>query len=181
MRHFVKRRSAITNQPPNNVKYTVEILNKNHNRKNFDCGEESLNTFLAKFARQNSERGLGRTFVAVLPDDETVYGYYTISGGAVRFETVPDKLPRYPIPVVLLGRLAVDIKAKGAGLGEYLLLDALKKAAQFSDELGIYAVEVYALNEQAKKFYQKYGFLELLDDALHLHLPIQTIKELNLR
>jgi predicted GNAT family N-acyltransferase len=162
------------------VKYTIELLHKSHNRKNFDCGEESLNTFLAKFARQNSERGLGRTYVAVLPDDSTIYGYYTISNGSVRFDAVPDKMPRYPIPVVLLGRLAVDIKAKGEGLGEYLLLAALKQALDSAETVGIYAVEVYALNEQAKKFYQKYGFLEFLDDPLHLHLPIETIKELNL-
>lgn len=66
---------------------------------------------------------------------------------------MPKKLPRYPIPVVLLGGIAVDGKAKGQGLGEYLLLDALKQAQKHAETLGIYAVEVYALNQQARSFY----------------------------
>lgn len=158
--------------------YTIELLQKHHNRADFDCGEESLNAFIKQFARQNSEKGLGRTFVAVLPDDSRVYGYYTIASGAVRFDTLPEKLPRYPIPVVLLGRLAVDNAAKGQKLGEGLLLDALKRAVSLADQLGIYAVEVYALSDPARAFYLKYGFIELSDDKFHLHLPIKTIKDL---
>ncbi|HXH69136.1 MAG TPA: GNAT family N-acetyltransferase [Pyrinomonadaceae bacterium] len=160
--------------------YTIELLQKHHNRASFDCGAESLNAFIKQFARQNSEKGLGRTFVAVLPGDSRVYGYYTIASGAVRFDTLPKKLPPYPIPVVLLGRLAVDNAAKGQKLGEGLLLDALKRGVRIADQLGIYAVEVYALSESARVFYQKYGFIELSDDRLHLHLPIKTIKDLGL-
>ena len=160
--------------------YTIELLQKHHTRADFDCGEESLNAFIKQFARQNSEKGLGRTFVAVLPGNSRVYGYYTIASGAVRFDMLPDKLPRYPIPVVLLGRLAVDGIAKGQKLGEGLLLDALKRAVNIADQLGIYAVEVYALSESARTFYQKYGFVELSDDRLHLHLPLKTIKDLEL-
>jgi GNAT superfamily N-acetyltransferase len=163
------------------TKYIIEPLDRSHNRRYFDCGEESLNGFLKKFARQNSKKGLGRTFVAVPPDSKVIYGYYTIASGSVRFDTVPENLPRYPIPVVLLGRIAVDEKAKGQGLGEYLLMDALKQALQLSESLGIYAVEVFALNESARAFYQRYGFIELTDDPLHLHLPIKTVKALNLK
>ena len=160
--------------------YTIELLQKHHNRQDFDCGEDTLNVFIKQFARQNSEKGLGRTFVAVLPDDWRIYGYYTIASGAVRFDTLPEKLPKYPIPVVLLGRLAVDNAAKGQKLGEALLLDALKRAVNIADQLGIYAVEVYALSESARAFYQKYGFIELSDDKFHLHLPLKTIKDLGL-
>ena len=160
--------------------YTIELLQKHHNRADFDCGEESLNAFIKQFARQNSEKGLGRTFVAVLSGDSRVYGYYTIASGTVRFDMLPEKLPRYPIPVVLLGRLAVDNVAKGQKLGEGLLLDALKRVISIADQLGIYAVEVYALSESARAFYQKYGFVELSDDRLHLHLPLKTIKNLDL-
>jgi predicted GNAT family N-acyltransferase len=160
------------------VIYTIELLQKHHNRADFDCGEESLNAFIKQFARQNSEKGLGRTYVAVLPDDSRVYGYYTIASGAVRFDTLPEKLPRYPIPVVLLGRLAVDNAAKGQKLGEGLLLNALKRAVSLADQHGIYAVEVYAFSEPARAFYLKYGFIELSDDKFHLHLPIKTIKDL---
>jgi GNAT superfamily N-acetyltransferase len=162
------------------VKYTVELLEKRHNRNDFNCGEESLNHFIKQFARQNNDKGLGRIFVAVLPKGSKIYGYYTIAGGTIRFDTVTDKLPRYPIPVVLLGRLAVDQETKGQGLGEFLLFDALRRASRLADELGIYAVEVYALNEQARNFYKKYEFIELSDDPFHLHLPMKTIRELNL-
>lgn len=162
------------------MKYRIEALTKQHDRKVFDCGEDSLNEFLKRFARQNSETGLGRTFVAVLPDSPRIYGYYTLVSGTVRCENIPKKLPRYPVPVALLGRLAVDSAAKGEGLGEFLLLDALKRALSLADQIGIYAIEVYALNDQARAFYLKYGFLELLDDRLHLFLPLQTIKELRI-
>lgn len=161
--------------------YIVELLDKSHNRRYFDCGEESLNDFLKKFARQNSKTGIGRTFVAVPPDSKVIQGYYTIASGSVGFGNVPDKLPRYPIPVVLLGRIAIDEKAKGQGLGEYLLMDALKQAQRHAETLGIYAVEVYALNEQARAFYKKYEFTEFLDDPRHLYLPMKMIKQLNLK
>lgn len=159
--------------------YSVTLLNTQHDRESFDCGESSLNEFLKRYARQNDEKGLGRTYVAVLTGDHHIYGYYTIASGALRFDTIPEKkLPRYPIPVVHLGRLAVDQAAKGQGLGKALLADALKRADGIARQLGIYAVEVYALNEQAKAFYLKFGFMPLLDDEMHLYLPIKRLQTL---
>ena len=151
-----------------------------HDRASFDCGEPSLNTYLKQYARQNDEKGLGRTYVAIEPGQHRVEGYYTISTGAVKFDDVPAKLPRYPVPVVHLGRLAIDIGSQGKGLGELLLLDALKRASRAADQLGIYAVEVRALNDGARRFYRKYGFTSLLDDELHLYLPMKTIRKLGL-
>ena len=158
--------------------FIIEPLTVSHNREAFDCGEESLNDFLKRFARQNNEKGLGRTFVAVKSDEPRIYGYYTISSGALSFDTIPEKLPRYPIPVVHLGRLAVAETAKGQRLGKALLADALKRAVSIADQLGIYAVEVYALTESAREFYLKFGFTELLDDRLHLYLTIKNIRKL---
>ncbi|MBX3288936.1 MAG: GNAT family N-acetyltransferase [Acidobacteria bacterium] len=155
----------------------IEPLTKKHRRQDFDCGEESLNTFLKNFARQNDERGLGRTFVAVRSGETQVLGYYTISSGSVSFENIPLKLPRYPIPTAHLGRLAVDIRTKGIGLGEHLLMDALARVAAVSEQLGIYAVEAFALNDAAKRFYLKYGFTELKDDTHHLYIAIKTIRD----
>lgn len=160
--------------------FIIEPLNASHNKESFDCGEPSLNDFLRRFARQNSEKGLGRTYVAVSSGSTEIKGYYTISNGAVRFENVPEKLPRYPIPVAHLGRLAVAINARGNRLGEYLLLDALTRIAALEKQIGIYAVEVFALTEQAKQFYLKYGFKPLLDDELHLYLPIKAVRNLRL-
>lgn len=158
--------------------FTIEPLTGSHNREAFDCGEESLNDFLKRFARQNNEKGLGRTYVAVKGEEPHIYGYYTIASGALSFDTIPEKLPRYPIPVVHLGRLAVDEAAKGQRLGKALLADALKRAVAIADQIGIYAVEVYALTDNAREFYLKFGFAELLDDRLHLYLTIKNIRKL---
>lgn len=158
----------------------IESLAKHHVRDAFDCGEDSLNDFLRRFARQNDERGLGRSFVAVTPDDVRICGYYTLASGAVTFDTMPEKLPRYPVPVAHLGRLAVDRTAQGRGLGAFLLVDALKRVLKTADQIGLYAVEVYALNAQAKAFYLKYGFQPLLDDPFHLYLSIKTLRKLGL-
>lgn len=158
--------------------YIIVPLDKSHDRESFDCGEESLNVFLKRYARQNDEKGLGRTYLAVKENEPKIYGYYTISSGSVSFEVVPENLPQYPIPVVHLGRLAVDESAKGQRLGKALLADALKRAALISDQLGIFAVEVYALNEQARQFYLKFGLTELKDDKYHLYMTLKKIKKI---
>lgn len=158
----------------------IELLSREHNRTGFDCGEISLNTYLSNFARQNQEKGLGRTYVAIEPGDSTIRGYYTLSAGAVTFDQVPDKLPRYPVPVAHIGRLAVDIRFQGLGLGEMLLVDALKKTSDAAESLGIYAVEVRALTDNARKFYLKYGFISMRDDPLHLYIPMKVVRKLQL-
>lgn len=163
-----------------NDQFVIELLGKKHQRQNFDCGELSLNQFLKEFARQNNEKGLGRTFVIIVPETTEVLGYYTLSSSSIEFDSIPEKLPRYPTPTVLLGRLAVDRSARGLGLGELLLLDALRRAVQIANEVGIYAVEVVALNESAKAFYLKYEFEETISDPFHLYIPIKTIRELGL-
>jgi GNAT superfamily N-acetyltransferase len=160
----------------------IERLTRAHDRKVFDCGEEALNNYIQRFALQNDERGIGRTFVAVEAGSTRILGYYTLATGKITFETIPDnkKLPRMPIPVVLLGRLAVDNGSKGSGLGRMLLLHALWRSQQIAGHAGVYAVEVDALHEQAAQFYQKYGFTPLLDDPLHLYLSMKTIEALHL-
>jgi len=157
--------------------YRIEPLGIEHDRAAFDCEEPVLNDFLKRYARQNDQKGLGRTFVAVRPGDQKIYGYYTISSGSVQLDTIPEKLPRYPIPVAHLGRLAVDRQAKGQGLGKALLADALKRILAVADQMGVYAVEVFALNEAARDFYIKFGFRPLLDDRQHLYMPMSFIRK----
>jgi GNAT superfamily N-acetyltransferase len=159
------------------LKFVIQPLGKQHQRAHFDCGEESLNEFLQKYARQNSTKGFGRTFVAVLPDQSEVLGYYTLSSGSISFEIIPQSVPRYPIPTAHLGRLAVAHKMQGKRLGELLLIDALERTVLVSAELGVYAIELYALTENAKRFYLKYGFVPLQDDEKHLYLPIETLRK----
>ena len=157
----------------------IEKLTRAHERAKFDCGEPSLNNYLQRVALQNDERNIGRTFVAVEAGSPRILGYYTLATGKVTFETMPSnkKLPPHlPVPVVLLGRLAVDESAKGTGLGKWLLLHALWRTGQIARSAGVYAVEVDALHEKAAQFYLKYGFTPLLDDPLHLYLSMKDIE-----
>ncbi len=155
-------------------------LVKTHRRDSFDCGDTELNEYLRKFARQNSDKGLGRTYVAVLPDEHVVRGYYSLTTSAVACETLPEdarkKLPRYPVPTALISRLAVDTSTQGQGLGQKLLMDGIYRVLQAADEIGIYAIEVEAKGDAAQSFYGKYGFTSLVDDELHMFLALKAAK-----
>jgi len=159
---------------------TIEKLSPHHERRSFDCGVEELNSYLQKYSNQHERKGIGRTYVATKDNDARVLGYYTISSSAVAFDIVPENLPRHPVPIALVGRLAVDHTARRQRLGEILLVHALRSAQRAARIVGIYAVVVDAMDESAKSFYMKYGFEELTDDRLHLYLPMKAIQRLNL-
>ena len=158
--------------------FVVQALAADHDRSTFDCGEPDLDEFLRKYARQNQERGIGRTFVAVPEGERRVVAFYTLAASSVAFTNVPEelrrRLPRYPIPVAHLGRLATCRTVQGRGLGEAMLIDALARTIRIANDLGIAAVEVRAKTERARGFYERYGFRSLLDDTLHLFLPLET-------
>lgn len=158
----------------------IEKLSSHHDRHNFDCGVEELNSYLQRYSGQHERKGMGRTYVAIEENDTRVLGYYTISSSAVAFDVVPENLPRHPVPVALIGRLAVDNMVRGQRLGETLLIHALRSAQRAAKVVGIYAVVVDALDESARSFYLKYGFNELTDDRLHLYLPMRTIESLEI-
>ena len=164
--------------------WVVERLTRQHDRSQFDCGQEALNDWLKQRASQFDRRDLARTYVAVESGHSSVLGYYAVSSHHVRFAELPDEeakgLPRLDIPVMLLGRLAVDVRTQGQGLGSFLLIDALRRAQYLAETLGIRAVEVDAIDAAARSFYLKYGFVSLTDDANHLFLPMQTIRQLRL-
>ncbi len=147
----------------------IESLGKRHDRISFDCGEPALNDFLKKRARQQQEKHVGKTFVAVPEKGGTrVLGFYTLSAGSIQFASLPagiqKKLPRYPVPVALLGRLAVDATMKGKGIGKALLQDALLRVASIAKrDLGMVAVVVEAKSEEARAFYTRYGFQPFQD------------------
>ena len=164
--------------------WQIEELSADHDRSAFSCGHESLDDFLKRFAGQNQKTGVSKTYVATRPGDPAVCGYYAISAGAVQFKDVPDdlrkRLPKYPVPVAHLGRLAVDAGAQGQRLGETLLMDALARIVGAADSIGIHAVEVVAIDDDAKRFYLKYGFTELLDDPHHLYISIKMLRKAGL-
>lgn len=157
------------------------VLLKHHNREAFDCGVQALNDYLKRFAGKHTQERTGRTFVAVQkPESQQILGYYTIASGSVAFSIVPKNLPHHPVPVVHLGRLAVSRAHQGKGIGEYLLIDALRRAVRIEKEIAVYAVEVFAKDERTKCFYERYGFIPLKDDTLHLYLPMKAILKLSL-
>ncbi|HEX7896134.1 MAG TPA: GNAT family N-acetyltransferase [Planctomycetota bacterium] len=162
--------------------WVVEPLGPRHEREAFECGVASLDDFLRRYARQNEDLGVSRTFVARRSDDLRVLGYYSLSAGQVDGADLPPedakRLPRYPVPVVLLGRLAVDRSVQGQGLGQGLLVRALEKALHVSAEIGVLAVAVVAVNEAARAFYLKNGFKELKDDRAHLFLSVKALRKL---
>ena len=137
-----------------------------------------MNAYLQKYSGQHDRKGIGRTYIATAEGDNRILGFYTISSGAVAFDVVPENLPHHPVPVALIGRLAVDKSARALGLGESLLMHALRTAHAASESVAVYAVVVDALNEHAKTFYLKYGFKELADDHFHLYLPMKVISKL---
>ncbi len=162
------------------AEWQIERLDAIHERGEFCCGKAPLDDFMHSLVNQYEKRKLGRTFVAVVVGEKTVRGCYTLAASSITFASVPArisrKLPKHPVPVVLLGRLAVDRTHQGKGLGEELLMDALHRSLTLSENLGIFAVEVLALDHDARDFYLKYGFVSLLDSELHLFLPLKTIE-----
>lgn len=154
---------------------------RKHDRAAFDSGQASLDDFLRKLVTQYESRKLGKTFVAVRPGDPRVLGYYTLASSAVAFANLPSqesrKLPKHPVPVILLARLAIDRSFQGRGLGRALLSDALERSFELSMSLAVLAVEVLAVGNRAAAFYAKYGFIPLLDDSRHMYLPMRTIQD----
>ena len=166
------------------AKWSIEELGSDHDRADFSCGHESLDTFLKEFASQNQKTGVSRTFVALTPGEKIVRGYYSLAAGSVQFQNLTDeqrkRLPKYPVPVAHLGRLAVDKSVQGHGLGSHLLIDALCRVGRAERALGIHAIEVVAIDDAAKGFYLKYGFTELADDPHHLFISMKTVRKLGL-
>lgn len=143
------------------MSWIFEKFNKAmHDRDSFDCGIPELNDYLKYKISPDLKRNFGRAVVAIMP------------------ENIQKKLPRYPVPVARIGRLAVDKSFQGQGLGEELLIHALQSVANVSETVGVYAVVVDAKNEKSEKFYKRYGFLNLnsKEEILSLFLPMKTIE-----
>ena len=159
----------------------IEPIEKKHNRKAFTCKKSPLTEYLHQHARQNDEKNIAKSFVAV-DDKSTVFGYYSLSTSSIEFEEFPEEyskgLPQYPIPAVLIGKLAVNESTEGQGLGSRLLIDAFQRILTASSDIAIKVVIVDAIDEEAKDYYHRFGFIELPGHELKLFLPIETIQQL---
>ena len=158
----------------------VEILTKLHDLSQFNCGtHESLNLWLKKYAFQNQANESARTYVVHRAN--IVVGYYSISAGSISREGATPRaaqgLANHPIPIILLGRLAVDETVQGTGLGKALLKDALIRMERAADILGIRAVLVHAIDDSARAFYERFDFESCPDDPLHLMLLMKDLRK----
>jgi GNAT superfamily N-acetyltransferase len=152
-------------------------LTRRHSRSAFDCGVPALNEYLKQYALQNQRKNAARTYVATR--GSRVVGYYTLAYGSVSLAEAPQGvragLAKYPIPVILLARLAVDVSERGRGLGAGLLKDALLRTLQAAEIAGLRAMLVHAKDDEARAFYQKSGFEPSPIDAYHLFLKVSDI------
>lgn len=161
--------------------WAIEPLAKTHEREAFSCGKEPLDLFLRLHAGQYSRKDIGKTFVATRPGEHVVLGYYTLVASSVEFDHIPvalrKKLPNHTVPVILLGRLAVDSSVQGKGLGGHLVLDSSNRSMKLAAEIGIFGVHTHAIDDEARASYARFGFVSLLDQERHMILPIATIRK----
>jgi GNAT superfamily N-acetyltransferase len=156
----------------------IEKLQRTHSVENFTCGQPELDRFLVRHALQAQQANSSQTYVAI--SGKEVVGFYTIVAGEVQHTEAPDRvvkgMPRHPIPLLVLARLAVHTKAQGRGIGAGLLLNALGRTLQVAEIIGVRALAVHAKDDQAVAFYRHFGFTASATDARHLFMLIKDIR-----
>ena len=152
-------------------------LQASHRLDAFSCGEPSLDEWLMRRALKNQIAGASRCFVLCV--GQTVVGYYSLSAAAICHEAAPKAMRRNmpdPLPVLLLGRLAIDHRYHNQGLGQALLRDVMLRAVHIATETGVFAIMVHALSEAAKRFYLSRGFIESPLQPMTLIMTLATIR-----
>lgn len=156
----------------------IEKLQRTHEIEAFDCGQPELNRFLIRHALQAQQANSSQTYVGL--SGKTLIGFYTIVAGEVRHADAPARvvkgMPQYPIPLLILARLAVHSEWQGRGIGAGLLLDALGRTLQAADIVGVHALAVHAKDDSAASFYRHFGFMPSPTDKRHLFLLIKDIR-----
>jgi GNAT superfamily N-acetyltransferase len=164
------------------MKIQILPLQGHHDTEAFTCGDDALDGWIRRTAKQHIRKGISRSFVAIeAGSSQNILGFYSLTVGEAETAGMPasvaKSLPR-KIPIVLLGRLAVATSAQGQGIGGHLLVDALHRTVRVASEVGISAILVDAKNKSAETFYQHYGFQTLPDSPHRLVLPIKTAMDL---
>jgi GNAT superfamily N-acetyltransferase len=157
-----------------------ELLGPHHVLAGFHSGESSLDTWLRDRARGAAGAGSARTYVVVDAEQERVVGYHALTVASVEHAQVTPRarkgMPRHPIPVVLLARLAVDRSVHGRGIGSFLLRDAMTRTAAAASKFGIRALLVHAPHDQARAFYRRHGLEPSPTDDLHVMMLVKDIR-----
>lgn len=162
-------------------RYRFEPLGSHHDRKSFSCGVEPLDRYFYQQAGQDQRKRLATVFVLYDAVEPAVVGYYPLSATAIATAELPEaftrRLTRYPhLPGILLGRLAVDARYRGQGFGKLLLMDALRRCHAALSHIAAVVVVVDAKDDNARLFYEQYGFQRFLDDERRLYLPLETAR-----
>lgn len=157
-----------------------ELLAPRHKLEEFDCGKPVLNDWLVRHARQAQGAGSTKTFVAA--DEDQVLGYFSLTVGQIDTFEVPERMRKgmghYPLPVVLLARLAVSTSAQGRGLGWGLLQDAIARTVFISEQAGVRAMLTHPLDQEAAAFYTRFGFVPSPLRAQQLLLLLKDARQL---
>jgi GNAT superfamily N-acetyltransferase len=156
-----------------------ERLISSHDVSQFECGEASLDSWLKRRAPQDEEAGASRTYV--LRAGQEIAGYYALATGAIAHVQATGKVRRNmsdPVPVIILGRLAIASKFQGRGIGTALLRDAVLRIVQAAEIAGIRAILVHAISDQAKRFYEKHGFTSSPADPMTLMITVAEVAKI---
>ncbi len=156
----------------------IEKLQRTHEVEDFTCGQPELDRFLIRHALRAQQMNSSQTYVGL--SKKAVIGYYTIVAGEVRHADAPERvvkgMPRHPIPLLVLARLAVHSDRQGRGIGAGLLLDALGRTMQVADIVGVRSLAVHAKDDKAAEFYRHFGFVPSPTDTRHLYMLIKDIR-----
>lgn len=163
--------------------YHIRAFDKDIDTASFHCGNPLLDEYIRRYASQDIRRNVARVFMATPELNlRQLAGFFTLSAGSVSCSDLPPslakKLPRYPVPVAFIGRLAVSADFQGNGLGSILLADACKKVAHASATLAMAGIVVDAKDATAASFYRHFGFLELPGKATSLLLPTAAFRHI---
>jgi GNAT superfamily N-acetyltransferase len=159
----------------------IAKLTLSHDPTSFDCGNEALNRFIKLHAIPGQRASISQTYVAVTEAD--IVGYYTLVVGHVTHDDAPERLakglPRHPVPVIVLARLAVDRSWQGQGLGAALVADAMRRVLQAADIAGVRAMVVHAKDDTAQQFYEHLGFVGFPEKPLTLYRLLKDIRAMH--
>jgi GNAT superfamily N-acetyltransferase len=147
----------------------------------FDCGTAILNDWLQSHSWQNHRRGSARVYITLDRKLNLIAGYYSLSAAEVDREVAPSRvskgLARYPVPVVLIGRLAIERRFQGSGLGRFLVRDAFRRILETADLIGVRAVMVRAKDDAAADFYRKLGFENSVSDPMLFFVLLKDVRK----
>jgi GNAT superfamily N-acetyltransferase len=158
----------------------VEKLRREHPVEGFDCGREERNRYLSRYAWQNQQAGAAQTYVGMV--NEVIVGYSSLTVGHVILEDAPERLKKglakHPVPIMLLARLAVDLRWQGLGVGKTLLRDAMQRTLQAAEIAGIRAFALHARDGEARRFYEHFDFIPSPTDPMHLFVMLKDVRRI---